>query len=79
MTATGTLANLNADLQTLKYTPTSGYNGPDAINIKAADSGDGLSGTATVNLTVFGPPILTAPSTSNVNENASLVFSSSER
>ena len=27
MTVNGTLANLNADLQTLKYTPTSGYNG----------------------------------------------------
>ena len=66
---------MNADLQTLKYTPTSGFDGADTINIKVTDAGNGKSGTAAITLTVFGPPALTAPSTANVNENATLVFS----
>jgi hypothetical protein len=76
MTVNGTLANLNAALQTLKYTPTSGHFGSDAINIKATDAGDNLTGSATVNLTVFGPPTLSAPAMAGVSENGTLVFSS---
>ncbi len=61
LTVTGTLANLNADLQTLKYTPASGYFGPDTISLTVSDSGTKLTGSAAVNLTVNGPPTIGAP------------------
>jgi Bacterial Ig-like domain (group 3)/PKD domain/NHL repeat/Beta-propeller repeat len=76
MTVNGTLANLNAALQTLKYTPTSGYIGADALSLTVTDSINHRSGSASVSLTVYGPPTLSAPATAGVNENGMLVFSS---
>jgi hypothetical protein len=76
MTVNGTLANLNTALQTLKYTPTSGYVGADALNLTVSDSINHQSGSASVGLTVYGPPTLSATATAGVNENGTLVFSS---
>jgi hypothetical protein len=52
MTVKGTLANLNAALNGLVYTPTSGYTGNDFLNITVADSGDNLSGTGQVLISI---------------------------
>jgi acyl dehydratase len=80
MTVTGTLASLNATLSGLKFTPTCGYCGSASLVITVKDSGDGLSGSATVAITVNAvkqPPTVSAPSTASVNENASLTFCNS--
>jgi hypothetical protein len=75
MTITGTVANLNAALNGLVEAPNSGYSGADSLHIFLADSGDGLSNSATVAITVNAPPSVTAPAAASVNENASLTFS----
>ncbi len=80
MTVTGTLASLNAAVSGLKFTPTRGYCGSASLVITVKDSGDGLSGSATVAITVNAvkqPPTVSAPSTASVNENASLTFCNS--
>jgi Malectin domain len=75
MTVTGTLANLNAALSGLVYTPTSGFSGHDSLALSLADSIDKLTGSASVAIAVN--PYVTAPATANVLENASYTFSSS--
>jgi hypothetical protein len=77
MTVTGTLANLNAALDGLVYTPNADYSGGDSLQITVKDTVDGLSGPATVALTVtgLGAPVLTAPSLQVLNEGTSLTFS----
>jgi Bacterial Ig-like domain (group 3)/PKD domain/Beta-propeller repeat len=75
MTVNGTLANLNAALQTLKYTPTSGYIGPDSLSLTVSNSINHQSASVSVALTIYGPPTLSAPATAGVNENGALVFS----
>jgi hypothetical protein len=75
MTVAGTLANLNAALNGLIYAPNSGYSGADSLHIFLADSGDGLSNSATVSITVNAPPSIAAPATASLNENASWTFS----
>jgi hypothetical protein len=52
LTVTGTLANLNAALNGLIFTPTSRYTGTATITIGVKDSGDGLSGSGSVTVTV---------------------------
>src|SRR5262249_32631518 len=52
MTVTGTLANMNAALNGLIFTPTSRFTGTATITIGVKDSGDGLSGSGTVTVTV---------------------------
>jgi len=52
MTVTGTVANLNAALNGLKYVPTSGFSGQDSMVVTLTDAGDGLSGSATVSFTI---------------------------
>lgn len=78
MTVSGTLANLNAALSGLVYTPNSGFSGGDALHVSVTDPGDSLSGSSTVTLTVNAPtaPKVTVPGAQPVNENSSLVFSS---
>jgi uncharacterized membrane protein len=56
MTVKGTLANLNAALNGLEFTPTIGYSGSASLAIKVTDSGDNLTGSATVAITVVVPP-----------------------
>jgi RHS repeat-associated protein len=79
ITATGTLANLDAALNGVVYTPNTGYSGPASFKITLTDPGDALSGSATVVITVnpLSPPMkVTVPADALVNENAPLVFSS---
>ncbi|WP_345530972.1 putative Ig domain-containing protein [Viridibacterium curvum] len=44
MTFTGTIANINAALAGLSYTPTANYNGPDTLSIATRDQGNTGSG-----------------------------------
>jgi hypothetical protein len=74
MTITGTLANLNAALNGLLYTPTSGFSGHDSLQLSVRDSIDNLTGSTTVAISVN--PYVTAPTSVNVLENASFTFSS---
>ena len=78
MTVSGTLANLNAALNSLVYTPNTGFSGPDSLRIAVNDSGDGLSGSATVPITVNAVtrPTVAAPAAAAMNENTPLIFSS---
>jgi hypothetical protein len=78
MTVTGTLANLNAALSGLVYTPNGGFSGGDSLHVSVTDPGDSLSGSSSVALTVNAPtaPTVTVPGAQSVNENSSLVFSS---
>jgi hypothetical protein len=73
-TITGTLANLNAALDGLVYTPASGFSGSDTLQLLLSNSEDGLSGPASVPITVNAPPSVAAPSAASVNENSSLTF-----
>jgi hypothetical protein len=52
-TVTGALANLNAALNGLVYKPNSVFTGSDTLTISVTDSGDGLSGLASVAITVL--------------------------
>ena len=75
MMVTGIPANLNAALSGLVYTPNAGYFGPDSLQMSVNDTGDSLTGSATVSLTVNPAPVVTAPATASVTENTSLMFS----
>ena len=81
MTISGTLANLNAALNGLVYTPNTGYSGSDSSELSLTDPGDSLTGLGTVAITVspFSPPTITALSNIAVNENSTLLFSPSQR
>ena len=59
------------------YTPTPTYAGSDTLNLSLTDPGDGLSGSATVPITIspVSAPTITAPSGVSVNENSSFTFS----
>ena len=68
MTFTGTLANINAALNGLAYTPTGNYSGPAALRILTDDQGNTGSGgaqsdTDTINITVV--PVADTPSATN--------------
>jgi hypothetical protein len=80
MTVTGTLANLNAALNGLLYTPTSGFVGSDSLQITLKDPGDNLTGSGTVSITVNTPPapVVTAPATASTTQNTSLTFSTAQ-
>jgi hypothetical protein len=75
-TVSGTLARLNAALNGLVFTPTSGYIGAASFTLLLKDVGNQLTGAATVNVTVNGPPTFSVPGSSTLSENSSLVFSS---
>jgi hypothetical protein len=77
MTVSGTLAKLNAALNGLIYTPTTGYLGSDTLSISVNDTGDNLAGSGKVAITVNAPPApsITAPSSASVTENTSFTFS----
>ena len=79
LTASGTVANLNAALNGLTYKPTTGYTGSDSLAISVTDPGDNKSGSGSVAITVnaFSPPSISAPGSATVTVNGSLVFSSS--
>ena len=63
MTLTGTIANLNAALDGLSYTPDAGYIGSDALQVHTDDLGNcGVGGAktadGTVNISVLGGPVV---------------------
>jgi hypothetical protein len=66
MTISGTLTSLNAWLNGLRFTPTTGFNGSGTINIKYTDAKNGLSVSTNIAVTIgtshasFGPPIQAA-------------------
>ncbi|HXY33990.1 MAG TPA: hypothetical protein VEI07_07160, partial [Planctomycetaceae bacterium] len=77
-TVTGTLANMNSALNGLTYQPASGSSGPDSLAISISNPDDHESASTSISLTVnpFSPPSITAPTGAVVNENNTLVFSS---
>ena len=77
MTVTGTLAELNAALNGLVYTPTTGHLGADSLQISATDSLDGFTGSTTDAISVVETPSVTAPASVSVVENGSYPFSGS--
>ena len=66
MTVSGTLANLDAALNGLVYTPNTGYSGSDGLHLSLTDPGDHVAGSASVAVTVnaISPPAVTAPAAS---------------
>jgi hypothetical protein len=76
ISVTGTLANVNAALSGLVYTPNPGFTGSDALQIAFKDQFDGLIASATVSLAVIGTPTITAPASVSLTQNSSQVFSS---
>jgi VCBS repeat-containing protein len=83
MTFTGTLADINAALNGLRYAPGLDYNGSDTLAVLVNDqgntgSGGALSASGNVSLTVNpinDAPLLSIPGNQTVNEDANLVFS----
>jgi hypothetical protein len=84
MTFSGTLADINAALNGLSYTPTPNFGGPATLTVTSNDlgstgSGGSLSDTDTVALninSVNDAPTNTVPGPQTTNEDTSLVFSS---
>ncbi len=84
MVLTGTVAEINAVLLGLRYTPDSNYNGPDSITVLAEDLGNtGLGGPLTdsksIGLTISAvndAPINTVPAAQTIQEDNVLLFSS---
>jgi hypothetical protein len=75
VTFTGTLADLNAALATLTYTPTNGYNGSDKLSLSDTDTGDSLSGIGSVAITVSPvAPSISVPAPVAVPMNSTLPF-----
>ena len=52
VTLTGSLSNLNSDLGSLTYTPTTNYTGSDTLNLSDKDTISNLTGTGSVAITV---------------------------
>ena len=78
ISVTGTLANVNAALSSLVYTPNAGFSGSDAIQISFKDWFDGLIASASVPLAVTAPPTIAAPANAWLWENTALVFSAGQ-
>ncbi|HET6325081.1 MAG TPA: S53 family peptidase [Planctomycetaceae bacterium] len=76
VTVTGTIARLNAALNGLVFTPTSGYAGAASIGLSIKDLGDQLTGSATINIAVNSHPTFSMPAPSSLAQNTSLTFSS---
>jgi subtilase family serine protease len=75
MTFGGTLANLQAALQSLTYVPDSNYLGTDTLSLTLSDSVDKLSSAKTsVGLSVVAQPTLQAVSNVSTNENNTYTF-----
>jgi hypothetical protein len=75
MTVSGTISELEAAVAGMTYTPNSGYTGSDSLSVLLSDPAANVSASATVAITVNGPPGITAPASGTVSENGSLVFS----
>lgn len=83
MTFTGTLTNINAALNGLRFTPLPDVNGSASVQIVSSDQGNTGSGgarsdTDTVPITigaVNNPPVNGIPAAQTINEDTNLVFS----
>ena len=61
----------------MRYTPAADYYGPDTLAITTTDTGDSLSASTTVPITVTpvdDAPVNTVPGAQSLNENTSLVL-----
>jgi hypothetical protein len=81
LTVSGTVANLNAAVNGLAYTPSANFVGSDSLKISLTDSGDSLAGSTSVSLSVTSPsqpPTVADPGTATVSEDSTLTFSTSK-
>lgn len=82
LTATGTVAALDAALEDTTYTPTGDYEGPATLTLDVSDNGSTgaggtKTGTASTAITVGGvndAPVLTAPAAASLNQGGTLAF-----
>ncbi|HXY36056.1 MAG TPA: hypothetical protein VEI07_17600, partial [Planctomycetaceae bacterium] len=77
MTVIGTLADLNTDLNGLRYVPNDGYSGSDSLHFALDNSLDNLTGSAAVSITVnalLEPPSVIGPSAVAVHYNGYYEF-----
>ena len=58
MTLQGTLANLNAALNGLQFTPTSGFAGSASLAVSFKDLGTSQTANASVSISVVAPPVI---------------------
>ena len=63
----GALNTFNPSTGTLIYAPIPSYFGPDSFTFKATDNGGADSNTATVSITVKGPPDCNNPTIPGTN------------
>jgi hypothetical protein len=78
---TGTLAELNAAVNGLTYTPGSNFVGTDTLKASLLDTGTNLTGNGSSTISVNSPsqpPTVTAPATESVSDSSSLVFSTAK-
>ncbi len=76
MTVTGALANLNAAIYGVDYSPTIGVVGGDTLQLTLANSSDSLSGSAAVSITLSVPPSVGTQLTSTVGATATVLNNS---
>jgi hypothetical protein len=75
VTVAGSLANLNAAMVGLVYTPTAGFSGSDSLAIQFQNSLNNLTASTNVAISVLPlSPSFAAPQSVSVNENSSLNF-----
>jgi hypothetical protein len=78
---TGTLAELNAAVNGLTYTPGSNFVGTDTLKVSLLDTGTNLTGSGSSTISVNSPsqpPTVAAPATESVSDSSSLVFSTAK-
>jgi hypothetical protein len=78
-TVTGSAANLNAALNGPTYKHSATHVGSDSLSLSDSDRGDSLSAAATAVFTVtaLSAPAIAAPPSGTLDQNRSLVFSTS--
>jgi Subtilase family len=75
MTVTGSIGDIQAAVNDLTYTPTTGFTGSDSLSVLLSDPLANVSASTSVAITVNAPPSINAPATGSLSENGSLVFS----
>ena len=76
ITVNGSVAELDAALSGLVYTPNLNFTGTDTLSATDVNSVDNLTGTNSTAISVVEPPpAVAAPSTASVNENSLLQLS----
>ncbi len=78
MTFSGSLADINAALGGLVFTPTAGYSGAAGLRIDATDLVTSMSTSNSVSISVLAinhPPVNTVPNSQDVYDDQTLTFS----